>query len=447
MNYKIIIVDDEVNIRQGLKRALIHENYDIDLASSADSVIEMLKKRDYNVVITDVRMSGISGLNLLKHIKQYYPFIEVIIMTAYGNIEDAVLAMKDGAYDYITKPIDIKKIRIVLRNCLAQQDLRLQNKELKEKLKKTIEDQIIGEHPSIKAIFNVVEQIAASDTTVLIQGESGTGKELIARAIHNRSLRALNPFIAVNCGAIPETLLESELFGYEKGAFTGASIRQAGKIELAQNGTLFLDEISTMSFKSQVNLLRVLEEHKIRRLGGNDLIQVNARFIAASNIILKNMVIEEKFREDLYYRLNVVPIFMPPLRERKSDIPLLIEYYLKLFCQKHERERKIFSQQALEILTNHNWPGNIRELKNIIERLVVTITAKIVDKHHLPEEIRSPLAKDINNNILTENTVQDMEYLLIKQTLEKFSGHREKTAKALGISLRTLQYKIKKYGF
>ncbi|MBI5207272.1 MAG: sigma-54-dependent Fis family transcriptional regulator [Candidatus Firestonebacteria bacterium] len=447
MYEKILIVDDEIHIREGLREALIKEDYNIDIAQNGIEALEKLRSSKYDVMITDVRMPGMTGLDLLEQSKIYSPDTEIIIMTAYGTIEDAVCAIKSNAYDYISKPIDIKKIRLLIRDTLEHKKIIFSHKDTSYDFKKTKSaPKIISSHPRMQEILSIIKNIALSDATVLIQGESGTGKELIAHSIHYHSNRKENPFIIVNCGAIPENLLESELFGHEKGSFTGAISRQIGKFELANQGTLFLDEISTMSLKSQVNLLRIIEEQTFRRVGGNENIKIEVRFIAASNTKLDELILEGKFREDLYYRLNVVPINLPPLRERQSDIPLLIEDFLKYFCDKYKRELKKISEDALKYMVEYYWHGNIRELKNIIERLVVIIPDNIIEPSHLPANIliRGHIPYT-NNNEYQELTVEKMEIELIRRTLDKFSGHREKTSKALGISLRTLQYKIKRY--
>lgn len=455
---KILIVDDEIHIREGLKEALLKENYYIDLAQNGIEALNKLKNSNYDILITDVRMPGLSGLDLLEQSKIYSPDTEVLLMTAYGTIEDAVCAIKNNAYDYISKPIDIKKLRLLVKETLEHKKLLSSDIELSEIIGKTEgAPKIIGEHPKMKDVFSMIKQAAPTDATVLIQGESGTGKELIAHTIHYYSKQKDKPFIIVNCGAIPESLMESELFGHEKGAFTGAVGKQIGKFELANQGTIFLDEISTMSLKSQVNLLRVLEEQCITRVGSHEIIKIKVRIIAASNIKLEEMIARGEFREDLFYRLNIVLIQLPPFRDRKSDIPLLIEEFIKFFCNKHGRILKSFTPEAIDHMTKYHWPGNIRELKNIIERLVVIVNESKIDVHNLPANIlirahssyensSADECKVLANELNKELTMEDMEIELIKKTLEKFSGHREKTAKALGISLRTLHYKLKRYG-
>ncbi len=452
MNEKILIVDDEIHIREGLKDALLKENYIIDLASNGIEALNKLKQTNYDILLTDIRMPGISGLDLLEQAKIYSPDTEVILMTAYGTIEDAVCAIKNNAYDYISKPIDIKKLRLLVKETLDHKKIiSIDTKQLPSINFEEGAPKIIGEHTGIQEIFTVIKQAAPTDATVLIQGESGTGKELIAHSIHFYSKQKDKPLVILNCGAIPETLLESELFGHEKGSFTGAISRQVGKLELANNGTLFLDEISTLSLKSQVNLLRVLEEQQITRLGSHEIIKTKVRFIAASNIRLDELVKKGDFREDLFYRLNVVPIYVPPLRERSSDIPLLTNEFLKFFCDRHERPLKTITSKAMEYMLQYNWPGNIRELRNIIERLVVIIPDNKIDISHLPANILIKTHADQSivstswKDEMKELTMEDMEIELIKKTLDKFTGHREKTAKALGISLRTLHYKLKRY--
>ena len=392
-------------------------------------------------------MPGIGGIEFLRRLKDTWPDTEVVVMTAYGSIDTAVEAMRLGAYDYLTKPIDRDRFPIVVDKALERHVLATENKQLRDRLEtRTRFDQMVGESEPLQRVYNLVEMVAASDVTVLLTGETGTGKELVARAIHQKSPRANSPFITVNCGALPENLFESELFGYEKGAFTGAMFTKMGRFELAEGGTILLDEVGELSLKSQVDFLRVLETKEFRRLGGTKVIRVDTRIIAATNRNLVEAVKQGDFREDLYYRLNVVPIHLPPLRERGDDIPLLAERFLREFASQHHRESKDVSREAMRLLRLYAWPGNIRQLRNLMERLVVTVRDKTIQPEHLPEEIQAS-KEDTRTMLVTLGTsLEEIEQDVIRRTLAEVTNHRERAAKLLGISLRALQYKIKEYG-
>lgn len=447
MHPDILVVDDEVNIRAALVTLLEKKGYQVRGAGTAEDALEQLAVAPADLVLTDLRMPGLGGMEFLQRLKATWPDTEVVVMTAYGSIDTAVEAMRRGAYDYLTKPIDRERFPIVVAKALERHALATENKDLRERLHtRTRFDQMVGESQPMQRVYRLVEMVADSDVTVLLTGESGTGKELVARAIHQKSPRADGPFITVNCGALPENLFESELFGYEKGAFTGALTTKMGRFELANEGTLLLDEVGELSLKSQVDFLRVLETKEFRRLGGTKVVTVDTRIIAATNRNLEEAVKQGEFREDLYYRLNVVPIRLPPLRDRADDIPILVDRFLAEFTTQHRREPKELSPEAMRLLRLYGWPGNIRQLRNMMERLVVTVRDTSIMPQHLPEEIQAS-KEDARTLVVTLGTpIEHIERVVIERTLKEVTNHREKAAKLLGISLRTLQYKIKEYG-
>ena len=443
----ILVVEDELNIRTALVTMLEKRGYVAASAGTAEEALRLLDETTVDLVITDLKMPGIGGMELLRKVKEAWPATEVVVMTAYGSIETAVEAMRSGAYDYITKPIDRDRFPVLVEKALERHFLTSENRQLRDRLetKARFED-MIGDSALMHQIYNLVEMVAASDVTVLVVGESGTGKELLARAIHQKSPRAGGPFISVNCGALPDTLLESELFGYEKGAFTGAMGTKVGRFELADRGTLFLDEIGELSLKSQVDFLRVLETKEFRRLGGTKVIKVDARIIAATNRNLEEAVKQGIFREDLYYRLNVIPLRVPPLRDRAEDIPLMVQSFLREFAAKHGRHPQELSREAMRLLRLYAWPGNIRQLRNVMERLIITVRDRVIESSHLPDEIQTSKEHIRTAMVTLGSTLEDIEREIIRRTLAEVTNHREKAAKILGISLRTLQYKIKEYG-
>jgi DNA-binding NtrC family response regulator len=443
----ILVVEDEINIRGALVTMLEKKGYQVRGVATAEEGVAQLEAVPAELVITDLRMPGIGGMEFLRRLKTTWPDTEVVVMTAYGSIDTAVEAMRCGAYDYLTKPIDRERFPIVVEKALERHALSAENKQLRDRLEtRTQFDQMVGKSEPMQRVYTLVEMVADSDVTVLLTGESGTGKELIARAIHHKSPRADGPFITMNCGALPDTLFESELFGYEKGAFTGAMATKMGRFELADGGTLLLDEVGELSLKSQVDFLRVLETKEFRRLGGTKLLNVDARIIAATNRNLEEAVKQGDFREDLYYRLNVVPIRLPPLRDRADDIPLLVDRFLTECSTQHHREPKDVSQEAMRLLRLYGWPGNIRQLRNLMERLVVTVKDPMIQPEHLPEEIQAG-KEDARTMVVTLGTSLDqLEREVIQRTLTEITNHREKAAKLLGISLRALHYKIKEYG-
>jgi DNA-binding NtrC family response regulator len=407
----------------------------------------LLRSGRFQIVISDLRMPGEDGLHLLREIREIDPMIDVIMMTAYGTIETAIEAMRQGAYDYIEKPINQERLPILLSRILEKQALTEDNLRLRKVLSAREEyGNLIGKSGKIAELYAFIEMLAPTPATVLIQGESGVGKELIARAIHQRSPRAAGPLISLNCGAIPEALLESELFGFERGAFTGADSARQGKVEMAHRGTLFLDEVGEMNAKAQIELLRVLESKELRRLGGAKLITVDIRVIAATNKTLSEEVANGRFREDLFYRLNVVPVRVPPLRERSEDIPLLAERFLEEFAVTYGRPRKRLSRDVTEALLRLPWPGNVRELKNLMERLTIIVNDNVIRPEDLPDEYRpaEPLRKTIQ--IPLGETLENVEEILIRSTLAEITSHRERAAGILGISPRTLHYKLRRLG-
>jgi two-component system response regulator AtoC len=442
----ILIVDDEVNIRTALAKILEKNGYRPETAENGQVALTRIENAFYHLVITDLKMGGLNGLELLKKVKEHSPETEVVVMTAYGTIETAVNAIKAGAYDYLTKPVDKERLLLLIDKALERQALSLENKRLRESLKiKNRFEEMIGKSNVLRQIYETIDQVIESDATILITGESGTGKELVARAIHQRSGRRDKPFITINCGALPETLFESEVFGYEKGAFTGAVSSKAGRFELADGGVLFLDEIGELNLKNQVDFLRVLETKEFRRLGGTKLIHADVRFIAATNRNLLQAIENKTFREDLYYRLNVVPIHLPPLRKRKEDIPLLVDFFLREFTSNYHRDEKIVSPETLRLLINYSWPGNIRQLKNVIERFVIMVRDRILLPEHLPVEIREHAEEEKTMVITLGKGLEEIEKEVIQKTLSEITHHREKAAKILGISVRALHYKIRNY--
>jgi DNA-binding NtrC family response regulator len=443
----ILVVEDERSLCAGLQEALGREGYQVDTAQDAQAAWALIDQRLYNLVLTDVKMPGLSGLELMQQVRTRSPDTMFILMTAYGTVENAVQAMKEGAYDYLTKPLDLQRLRLLVRKALEFQAVVAENHELRLRLQKRSEPSLlVGNSDAMRAVTRLIEEVAHSDVTVLLQGESGTGKEIVARAIHHHSPRADRPFVTVNCAALPEQLLEAELFGHVKGAFTGAIASRPGRFQQADGGTLFLDEVGDLSPKGQGDLLRVLEDGTFRMVGGTELVQVNVRVIAATNQDLEAAVQAGKFREDLFYRLQIVPIRLPPLRERAEDIPLLIETFLEHFTAKHKRRRKSLSAEAMRLCQRYPWPGNVRQLRNMVERLVITCHKTIIDVEDLPDEIRAHDQNATSFVIRAGMSLAEAEKLLIRQTLTHITRNREEAARLLGISRRALQYKLKRYG-
>ena len=445
--FRLLVVDDERGLCAGVQEALRREGYQVDAANDAQTALGLLEANTYHVVVSDIRMPDMSGLQLLHRARQRRQDAQFILMTAYGTVENAVEAMKAGAYDYLTKPLDMQRLRLLVAKALEFQHVVAENNELRMRLKKKTEPSLlVGESETIRRVLAIAHEVARSDVTVLIEGESGTGKELVARTIHQQSARASKPFVSVNCAAFAEQLLEGELFGHVKGAFTGAVTTKPGRFQLADGGTLFLDEIGDLSPKGQGDLLRVLEDGAFRMVGGTELIRVNVRIVAATNKRLQDAVAAGRFREDLFYRLQVVPIAVPPLRARAEDIPLLIESFLDHFATKHKRRRKTFSPEAMQLCRRFPWPGNVRQLRNTIERLVVTCAGSLIGVEDLPDFLHAHDAQAPACEIRAGMTISECEKLLIRQTLTHATANREQAARLLGISRRALQYKLKSYG-
>lgn len=445
----IMVVDDDPAHRTMLRALLGGWGYNIFEADDGSTAIEEVKNRYFDLILMDVRMLKVSGLEALAQIKSYNPAIPVIIMTAFSSVETAVDALKNGAYDYLTKPLDFDKLRLTIERAMEHLQLKEENRLLKRNLGQQFDRQnIIGRSSAMAKLLETVAQVAPSEATVLLTGESGTGKELIAGAIHFNSHRKEAPFIKINCAALTETLLESELFGHEKGAFTGADRRKEGCFVQAHGGSLFLDEVSEMPLTMQVKLLRVLQEREITRVGGEKVIPVDVRVITATNKDLLQLVKEGSFREDLYYRLNVVGLEIPPLRNREDDIPLLAQHFIEMFASKNKKEIKAFTPKAMDSLLRYNWPGNVRELMNAVERGVVLAQSEYLDDtdlrifHEGSHENSGPVMLSHE----TPRPLEEVEKETVLRTLESTGGNKSETARRLGITRKTLHKKLKKYG-
>lgn len=441
--HRILVVDDEEIVRQSLLAWFKEDGYEVDTAENADAALRLFEKNKYSLILLDIKMPGMSGMDLLVKLKEYDPDAIIILITAYASVSSAVKALKSGAYDYITKPIDPDELSHIVEKALYQKNLENENVKLKESIDEISKpDNLIGESHQMKEIYSLINTVAQTDTTVLILGESGTGKELVAKAIHLNSKRKYFPLVTVNCGALPESLLESELFGHEKGAFTGAHYRRKGKFEMANGGTIFLDEIGTISNKVQVELLRVIETKQFTRVGGSETISSDFRVIAATNENLDELVKEGVFREDLYYRLNVFTIHIPPLRERIEDIPLLANYFLKKFTTSMNKKITGISDEAMSFMLKYKWPGNVRELENAIERAVVVCRTDKIQLEDLPFRIS-------NNSLYSEvedKSLSEVEKRHIALVLKENNWNISKSAEDLKIDRVTLYNKIKKYG-
>ena len=439
---KILIVDDERIVRDSLKHWFEDEGYSIETAEDGQIALKKFDKGKYDLMLLDMKMPGMSGLELLEKVKKIDVDVIVILITAFASVPTAIQALKLGAYDYVTKPVDPDELNHLVKNALEKKKLKSENVALKEKIDELIlPSNLVGESEQMKKIFDLVNTVAQTDTTVMIRGESGTGKELIAKAIHLNSKRKYFPIITVNCGALSETLLESELFGHEKGAFTGANWRHKGKFEMADGGTIFLDEIGAVSPKMQVELLRVIESKKFNRVGGNEIISSDFRVVAATNEPIENMVKEGRFREDLYYRLNVFSVNIPPLRERKKDIPILAEYFLKKFCATMNKNLRKISDKAMEFLCEYSWPGNVRELENAIERAVVVGRSSEILIEDLPFN-----KSNIEDKADSTVPLAEVEKNYIEKVLLSNNWNISRSADVLGIDRVTLYNKINKFG-
>jgi len=442
----LLIADDDPGLRQSLERTLTREGYRVILASDGNAALERLQAGGVDLVLTDLKMPGLSGIELLRAVKAIASEVDVILLTAFGTVEEAVKAMKEGAYDFLTKPFQRAQLLRLIRQALERRDLIQQNRALQQRLDDLLQQgAVIGSSPAFRRMMTLLEQVAGSSATVLVQGESGTGKELVARTIHARSARSRGPFVAVNCAALPETLLESELFGYEKGAFTGAAGRKEGRFELADGGTLFLDEVSDLSAVTQPKILRVLQEGEFERLGGTKTLRVDVRIVAATNQGLAQMVREKRFREDLYYRLNVITMIVPPLRERSEDIRVLAQHFLRVYAAKNNRRLEGFTDDAIRRLEAYAWPGNVRELENVIERGVVLTQGALMDMTDLPPEIAgaTPLPEGVLS-IRIGTPLAEVEARLLEETLRATKGNKTLTAKLLGIDPTTVLRKLKR---
>ncbi len=448
----ILVVDDEKNYLLLLDALLTDQGYEVTTIPDPEMALMYLKESEVDVVITDFKMPGMSGQELLEKVRSLFPYLPVIIMTAYGSVDGAVEAMKCGAFDYINKPFSNDDLLLSVNKATKMSEAYRKNKLLMESLKDSHAiKRIIGASPAIKKVHSLIQKVASTHANVLITGESGTGKELVAKAIHYLSPRKDEPFVAINCTALNPGVLESELFGHEKGSFTGAIAQKRGKFELAHKGTIFLDEIGEFPLELQPKLLRVLQEHAFERVGGINTISSDFRVIAATNKDLKQETLKGNFREDLYYRLNVVNIHIPPLRERAEDIPLLAMHFLKKFSKENEKNIKGFSTDAMHALTAYNWPGNVRQLENLIESMVVLAQSDIIDLNDLPPELKDETrqfksAVDmLPDNINLSEALEKIEAALIKRALVKSNFVQVQAAKMLGISKSLLQYKLKKY--
>jgi DNA-binding NtrC family response regulator len=441
---RLLIVDDELHVRESLSRWFIEDGYEVDAASDAKEALAALGRRSYDVVITDIKMPGMDGLELQRRIREVNPKAAIVLITAYASVSTAVQALKDGAYDYVTKPFDPEALSRVVAKACERMRLEEENTRLKERLEASTPELVVGKSPAMQKVMSLVEAVAGTDTTVLIRGESGTGKELVTRLIHSRSKRCFGPFVAVNCGALPEGVLESELFGHEKGSFTGASGRHKGKLELADGGTLFLDEIGEISPKVQVELLRALEDHKITRVGGTQEVPVDFRVICATNRDLEEAVRAGTFREDLYYRINIFTITIPPLRDRPEDILPIAQHFLQRFAQSMGRKVTGFAPEAQELLRRHPWPGNIRELANAVERALVVCRDGEVHREHLPITALSG-GGPVEHESATSLPLEEIERRHILRVLDAQGFNISRSARILGIDRVTLYNKIRRY--
>ena len=437
---RILVVDDEAAVRESLNDWLMEDDYEVGLAASGEDAVSMAQENSWDVILLDLKMPGMDGLETLKRLKKMMPEAEVLMMTAFATIDTAVQAMKEGAFDYLVKPFDPDEIEMHIKKIVEHKELVLENILLRQKLEEKYQyGEIIGKSGAMQEVFELITRIAPTDSTVLITGESGTGKELIAQAIHGNSNRCYMPFIAVSCGALPDSLLESELFGYEKGAFTGAEHTKRGRFEMADKGTIFLDEIGDISLKTQVDLLRVLQQKEFRRLGGEEVIKVDVRILAATNRDLQKAIRENRFREDLYYRLNVISIHVPPLTERKEDIPLLVDTFIRRYCLEMNKEEVKIAPTALKLLLDYDWPGNVRELENVIERALVIGQGKEIAADDLPFS-RKELGPE-----KFPKSLKIMEQMHIERILEETDWNISRAARELDIDRQTLYNKIEKY--
>ena len=439
-NFRLLIVDDEYSVRSSLYNWFKDDGFQVDTADNAEEALAKIQQKDYDIAFVDIKMPGMDGLELQIKLKEHAPEIIVIIITAYASVDSAVKSLKEGAFDYVTKPFDPDELNHLIRNALNQRKLASENIQLKEEIKQYAKfNEIIGESPAIRKIFELIDTVSATDSTVLIRGESGTGKELVARAIHGNSSRKFFPIVTVNCGAVSESIMESELFGHEKGAFTGAHYKRKGKFEMADKGTIFFDEIGNVSMKMQMELLRVIESKQITRLGGNKNINVDFRIICATNQNLEKDVEVGKFREDLYHRINVFTINLPPLRERRSDIPLLVDHFIEKYNKVMNKNIIGIEQDALITLDKYHWPGNVRELENAIERAMVVGKQNKITLNDLRFQF------DVDKDAGVDESLSNVEKIHIEKVLSSTGWNISKSAEILKIDRVTLYNKIKKY--
>ena len=442
MKFKLLVVDDEKNIREGLAAALKMDGYEVETAAAGDEGWKRFQKGDIDLVITDLRMPGVSGEELLKRISAETPGIPVIVLTGHGTVENAVSAMRNGAYDFLTKPVNLERLSLLVKRALQNRELALRHHQLEEELERKKQfETIIGASVPMRRVFDTISRAAPARASVLITGESGVGKELVADAIHELSPRKGKPLIKVHCAALAASLLESELFGHEKGAFTGAVSRMRGRFELANEGTLFLDEIGEIDQNIQIKLLRVLQEKKFQRVGGEDTIEVDVRIVAATNKDLKAEIEKGNFREDLYFRLNVVNIHVPPLRERKDDLPLLISAFLKEFAAENGKPVEGMDDKVRAALYAYDWPGNIRELRNCMESAVVMSKGPVITEGDLPPSIKRQNDEGWIR-IPLGTSLEEAERIIIRDTLSAFKGNKSRTAEVLAIGRKTLHRKL-----
>jgi DNA-binding NtrC family response regulator len=456
--HNILLVDDEKSILFSLTAALKKEGYQVKSAQNPNEALKLIEPSAFQVIISDYNMPGMNGMEFMEQVKKIDPEAVFILMTAYGSEKLAIDAMKKGAYDYFSKPFDIDEMRVIVAKACERFSLAYEKKSLEERfLGEADQDKIIGSSQATMLVKEKIEQVAKSDITVLIQGESGTGKELVAEAIQRKSNRASGPFVTLNCAALPENLIESELFGYEKGAFTGAAARKRGKFEIANGGTIFLDEIGDMALNTQSKVLRVIQQREVERLGGVRPIKVDVRILAATHKDLKELIDQKLFREDLFYRINVVNIQLAPLRDRPEDIPQMVEHFVKIAAAKAGKEIKGFTPKAMTAMKNFKWPGNVRQLQNIIEGAAVFTRNDMIDLENLPEEVRLGFAVDeskcgldwieeqLNDGSTLDEVIAQIEKEMIKRMLQAAEGNQSKAAQMLGIKRGTLQYKMKNY--
>ncbi len=449
---RILIAEDDRNTLSGLVQILAQEGHEVTGVESGRKAMRSLEREKFDILLTDLKMTEIDGMQLFESSRALHPEMKTIVMTAFSSVKDAVEAMKRGVYEYLTKPLNLDELFVILKKAEEEQRLRQENEELRDRLHQQYRyEGIIGKSPAMQQVFRTIAKVAQSQATILIRGESGTGKELVARAIHYNSPRAAAPLVEISCSAFPETLLESELFGYERGAFTGATARKLGRVELANGGTIFLDEIGDISASVQTKLLRLLQEKEISHLGSTESIHVDVRVITATNRDLEQAILNNQFREDLYYRLNVIPVFLPPLRERLEDVPLLIDHFIKQYSAANHKAVTGMSEEALQMCLNYHWPGNVRELENAIENSIVLGEGDTILPEHLPFTVsmRARPFAAANSFIASGQTYREKmeaaEKLVLEDAIRRAGGNKSEAAKRLGISLRTMRYKIHKY--